>query len=234
MAHIGILQHFWCEHADTLETALMELGHDTRLVRLWEGDPVPRDDEYEAWLVMGGPMNVDETDQHGYLVPERELLSRLIAADRPVVGVCLGAQLIARACGARVYPKRPREIGLFDIQLTGHAAADPLFSLLSNPQEVFQWHGDTFDLPKGAVHLAGSARFEHQAFRMGRRVYALQFHLECTLGTVRNIVQACKTELASLPPEDAFDQYVERLPRALDAQQQLAGKMMRRWSAMFD
>lgn len=234
MARIGILQHFWCEHADALDAALVDLGHRTTLIKLWDGDALPAADDYDAWLVMGGPMNVDQVERHPYLGPERELLKQLIAADRPVMGVCLGAQLLARAAGARVYPKRPREIGLFDIELTVHAADDPLFSLLGNPQEVFQWHGDTFDLPAAAVHLAGSKRYPNQAFRLGRRVYALQFHLECTLGTVQNIVKACEPELAELPREDRFEQYIPRLPAALAAQQVLARRMIERWAAMVD
>jgi len=234
MARVGILQHFWCEHADVLDSALVDAGHSTTLVRLWDGEPLPAEDEYDAWLVMGGPMNVDEVDRHPYLLGERELLARLIAADRPVIGVCLGAQLLARAAGARVYPKRPREIGLFDVELTEHAATDPLFCVLANPQEVLQWHGDTFDLPPGAVHLARSPRFEHQAFRLGRRIYGIQFHIECRLSTVQNLVRACADELAELPPEDRFEQFTDRLPAALAAQQELARKLVLRWAAMFD
>lgn len=233
MAHIGVLQHFWCEHADTLDTALKELGHETTLVRLWDGQPVPAKHDFDGWLVMGGPMNVDETDVHPYLLPERKLLAELIAADSPVMGICLGAQLLARAAGTRVYAKRPKEIGLFDIELTEHAARDPLFSLLSNPQEVFQWHGDTFDLPTGAVHLARSQRYENQAFRLGRRVYALQFHLECSLEALSDIEHACAAELSQLPPGDDFAKCKPRLPAALAAQQKLAFQMVERWTAMF-
>ncbi len=234
MAHIGILQHFWCEKADALETALLDCGHRTTVVNLWDGEPVPAADDFEGWLVMGGPMNVDEVERYPHLGHERALLRELIAADRPVIGVCLGAQLLARAAGARVYAKRPKEIGLFDIELTPAAASDPLFSLLGNPQEVFQWHGDTFDLPAGAVRLAGSSRYENQAFRMGRRVYALQFHLEFTMDTICTVERECAAELAQLPPEDSFAQYKLRLPAALAAQQMLLRGMIERWATTFD
>jgi GMP synthase (glutamine-hydrolysing) len=108
-------------------------------------------------------MNVDDTASHPYLQPERDLLADLIRRDRPVLGICLGAQMVARASGARVYPQRPKEVGLFDVELTTAARKDPLFSDLDSPLEVFQWHGDTFDLPSGAVWLARSERFPHQA-----------------------------------------------------------------------
>jgi hypothetical protein len=105
-------------------------------------------------------------------------------------------------------------------------------SLFDDPQQVFQWHGDTFDLPDGAVLLARSERFAHQAFRLGRRVYALQFHLECTLEIVRNLQRACEGELAELPPGDAFAQYAPRLAEVLAAQNQLARELILRWIAM--
>jgi GMP synthase-like glutamine amidotransferase len=181
---------------------------------------------------MGGPMNVDETAKYAWLAPERALLSQLIERDARVLGICLGAQLLARAAGARVYPQRPKEIGLFPVSLTAEGASDRLFSLFADPQQVFQWHGDTFDLPDGAVLLARSERFAHQAFRLGRRVYALQFHLECTLEIVRNLQRACEGELAELPPGDAFAQYAPRLAEALAAQNQLARELILRWIAM--
>jgi len=147
MAQVGVLQHFWCENSGALGEALANDGHELTTVRLDEGNAVPHHDDFDGWLIMGGPMNVDETGKYPYLVTERELLAKLIAADRPVIGVCLGAQLLARAAGAKVYAQRPKEIGLYDISLTPAAKDDPLFGLLDNPQETFQWHGDTFDLP---------------------------------------------------------------------------------------
>lgn len=232
LARITVLQHFWCENAGIFDTALSELGHQVAYVKLFDNEALPVPDSFDGLLVMGGPMNVDEIDRNPWLVAERELLTTCIRDDRAMMGICLGAQHIARAGGARVYPKRPKEIGLFPISLTAEAKADPLFSLFADPQEVFQWHGDTFDLPAGAVRLAGSPRFEQQAFRMGKRIYALQFHLECTLDLVRKLSTACASELAELPMEDKFSPEDPRLATSLRQQNDLARQVIARWAQM--
>ena len=189
MANIAVLKHFWCEGPEAFADTLVNAGHRITTINLYQGDPVPAPDDFDAWLIMGGPMNVDDIASHPYLRPERDLVADLIRRDRPVLGICLGAQIVARAAGARVYPQQSKEIGLFDVELTPGARQDPLFRDLDSPLEVFQWHGDTFDLPAGAVWLARSERFQHQAFRLGRRVYGLQFHVEVTLATARQWVR---------------------------------------------
>ena len=202
-------------------------------LNLYEGQPVPAPDAFDAWLIMGGPMNVDETDKHAYLQPERELVAELVRRDRPVLGICLGAQIIARAAGARVYPLRPKEIGLFDVQLMPEAAQDPLFGGLPSPLEVFQWHGDTFAWPAGAVPLASSPRFPHQAFRLGRRVYAIQFHLEVTLAVATQWYRAWEQEVARQPDGECQPPPTERLKAALDCQQAYACDLARAWAGLF-
>ncbi|HPD32506.1 MAG TPA: type 1 glutamine amidotransferase [Phycisphaerae bacterium] len=234
MARIAVLQHFWCENAGVFEPALQRLGHSVENVELFNGSAVPGKRDFDAWIVMGGPMNVDETDRYAFLGPERALLADLIAEDRPVLGICLGSQLIARAAGAKVYPKRPKEIGLFEISLLPAAATDPLLCLFDDPQEVFQWHGDTFDLPARAVHLARSSRFENQAFRLGRRVYAFQFHLESTGKMIDDLSRACARELMELPAGEGFEQYRPRFQQALAAQNRLADKVIESWAGLFD
>jgi GMP synthase-like glutamine amidotransferase len=233
MARIAVLQHFWCENAGVFEPALVRLGHEVENVELFKGRAVPGKRDFDAWIVMGGPMNVDQSNRYPFLGPERELLADLIAEDRPMIGICLGAQLIARAAGARVYGKRPKEIGLFPVHLCPGAKEDLLFALFEDPQEVFQWHGDTFDLPAGAVHLARSERFENQAFRMGRRVYALQFHLESTERMVGELAKACKEELSELPPSEGLESARARLVQALVAQNRLAEAVIDRWASLF-
>lgn len=131
-------------------------------------------------VVLGGPMNVDQTDRYPFLAAETRWIADAIAADVPVLGICLGSQLLAKALGARVYASRVKEIGWYDVELTPAAKTDPLFSGCSPIQRVFQWHGDTFDLPRGAVQLARGQDCENQAFRYGDSAYALQFHLEVT------------------------------------------------------
>ncbi len=233
MARIAVLQHFECENEGIFGAALREAGHALTRVPLYGGAPVPGPDDYEAWLVMGGPMNVDDTDKHAYLTPERALLVELIRRDAPVLGICLGCQLLARAAGARVYAQRPKEIGLFPIERTLGSDSDPLFAALPRELEVFQWHGDTYDMPEGAVQLARSHRYEQQAFRLGRRVYGLQFHLECTMDIVQNLVHVCADELAALPEEDRFEQYRNRLEPALARQNQQARELVQRWNTLF-
>jgi len=234
MATIGVLKHFWCEGPGAFDDALRQAGHSLVTVNLYEQEPVPQAGDFDAWLIMGGPMNVDELDQHPYLLPERQLIAELIRRDRPILGICLGAQLIARSAEARVYARRPKEIGLFNVELAAEAGDDPLFFDLPSPLEVFQWHGDTFDLPAGATWLARSERYPHQAFRLGRRVYAIQFHLEVTLPTARQWYRNWQEELAQLPAGEQSPPPEAQLAASLDRQIVLARLIAERWVSLFD
>jgi GMP synthase (glutamine-hydrolysing) len=164
---------------------------------LAEADSVPRSlDEGDVLIVMGGSMGVGDVGapRFPFLAPEIELLREVLAAGRPVLGVCLGAQLLAAAAGARVYPNqkpdargvlRPaREVGFGEVRLLDRER-EPALSGLGERILVLHWHGDTFDLPPGAVRLAESDLCANQAFRIGRRSYGLQFHVETDAGLVR-------------------------------------------------
>ena len=131
-----------------------------------------------ALVVLGGPMNVDETDTYPNLQTEVELIQEGIHRQMPILGICLGSQLIAKALGAQVKPNPAKEIGWYDVSLTEEGHQDPVFKHFADTETLFQWHGDTFDLPSNCVHLANSALCRNQAFRYGDNVYALQFHLE--------------------------------------------------------
>lgn len=135
-------------------------------------------DGHDGLVVLGGPMNADEAEKYPHLSFELELITDAIHRELPVLGVCLGAQLIAKTLGSRVYPNRVKEIGWYDLAPTPPGVADSLFAHFRTTEKVFQWHGDTFDIPSKAIHLASSPLCANQAFRYGKNVYGLQFHLE--------------------------------------------------------
>ena len=178
MPKILVLQHVAFEILGTLDPLLKSYGFRIRYVNFGRHpDARPSLRGYDGLVVLGGPMNVGDTDAHPHLVTETELLGEAIERGMPLLGVCLGAQLIARALGARVDPG-PQEIGWHEVRLTQAGREDPLLGPLGPSERLFQWHRDAFELPSGAVHLASSAGCEHQAFRYGEAVYGFQFHLE--------------------------------------------------------
>ncbi len=139
---------------------------------------IPEPDDLSGLIVMGGPMGVYETDRYSFIEGECGLIAEVVRRGLPVLGVCLGAQLLASALGGRVYRGPAAEIGFGNVELTEDARQDPVFKALPATLPAFHWHGDTFDLPEGAVLLAKNATYAHQAFRFGRNAYGLQFHNE--------------------------------------------------------
>jgi GMP synthase (glutamine-hydrolysing) len=151
----------------------------------WETPPPQALDAYGAVLVFGGAMHADEGERHLWLREENLFLQRLLVQHTPVLGVCLGAQLLAKAAVAPVYRAEQPEVGWFEVELTSESADDPVFSRLPERFEAFQWHYYTYDLPGGALELARSARCT-QAFRLGDSAWGIQFHAEVTLGQVES------------------------------------------------
>jgi len=181
MSRILIVQHIACETAGLIETVLTEAEFEYEYVRPFAGDRVPREVAGELGLVvMGGPMGVYETAAHTHLDDELVLIRDACRRALPVLGICLGSQLLAAALGAKVEPGERKEIGWFDVTLRPAAAADALFSHASPSFKALHWHGDVFDLPPGAVPLASSRQTMHQAFRWGETAYGVLFHLEST------------------------------------------------------
>lgn len=182
MPPVLALRHVPHEGLGAIADALRHAQLECQLVDLFDSSPRPTfsPDHLAGLIVMGGPMNVDQTDEYPFLAEELVWIRQAIDADLPVLGVCLGSQLLAKALGSSVYPNRIKEIGWYDVQLTAEAASDPLFGQCGPIETVFQWHGDTFDLPVGAVQLARGEACENQAFRYGARAYGLQFHIEVT------------------------------------------------------
>ncbi|MEP7175377.1 MAG: type 1 glutamine amidotransferase [Gemmatimonadales bacterium] len=181
---IVVFQHLACEHPGIWRDFLREDGADVTTVELDEGDALPALDGTDALLVFGGPMNVDEHDRFPWLAGETVAIREAALGGLPILGVCLGAQLLARALGARVTRNPAPEVGLLEIGLTDAGAADPLFTGWPRQVPVVQWHSDTFALPEAATLLATSPACRHQAFRYGPRAYGLQFHPEVTADMV--------------------------------------------------
>jgi GMP synthase (glutamine-hydrolysing) len=187
MKPVLALLHVPHEGIGTIDNALRRAKVSCDVVELFRGLPRGfRSNEFAGLIVMGGPMNVDETDRYPFLADEVQWIRHAIEADLPVLGVCLGSQLLAKALGSRVYANRVKEIGWYEVEQTEVAQSDLLFRTCKPIETVFQWHGDTFDLPAGAVQLARSKLCENQAFRYGRAAWALQFHLEVTSETVND------------------------------------------------
>jgi len=218
MSDFLVLQHIDCEDLGTIEQAMIHRGISYRYVRLFDGDPLPEDiKNYSGLIILGGPMNVYEEDVYPYLKGEDILIKEAIKRRIPVLGICLGGQLIAKATGAKVNKGTKKEIGWYDLLLTPGGKADKVFKNFPERLTVFQWHGDTFDIPSDATHLAGSVLFPNQAFRIGDNIYGLQFHLEVTQKMISRWINEYKDELSSLDyidPEKIIkdtDKYIKTL-----------------------
>ena len=210
-----VLQHIACEHPGVFSDVIAERGVEAVAVELDEGEPLPDWRGFDAFLVMGGPMGAGDDGDHPWLGPERALVADAADAGRPVLGVCLGAQLLAGALGARVYEAEAPEVGLLEVELTEEGRADPLFAGIDGPLVSLQWHADTFDLPDGAARLARSPEIANQAFRVGETAYGVQFHLEVTAEMAREwaTIPAYRASLESALGEregEAFIAAVER------------------------
>ncbi|MGO9839046.1 MAG: type 1 glutamine amidotransferase [Polyangiaceae bacterium] len=195
MGAIHVLQHVPMEGPARIADVARELGFDVVVHSLSEGAPVPgalRGDD--VLVVMGGPMGVGDIGdaRWPFLEDEVQLVGRILREERPVLGICLGAQLMAHALGARVYPchvgdppVRHREVGWGAVTFTPPAGAEAVLEGANESEVVLHWHGDTFDLPRAATRLASTLACENQMFRYGRRSYALQFHVEVTADDVK-------------------------------------------------
>lgn len=200
MRNILVFQHVAWEPLGLLNPLLKQARFRIRYVN-FERDPhaQPGLDGYSGIVILGGPMSVGQVADYPHLQYEQQIIREAIERDIPILGICLGAQLIAAALGATVGPNVEKEIGWYDIDLSDAGQSDPLLSTMRTRERIFQWHSDTFALPDGAVHLAGSTGCANQAFRYGDKVYGFQFHLEADAPTIERWLDAPvhRSELAA-------------------------------------
>jgi len=216
------LQHHPCEHPGLLGDFLREKGVSWQAAKLYRRDPVPDPLDYEALVALGGPPNVYQEEEFPYLALENAAIKDALSSGIPFLGICLGAQLLAKALGARVRPNPVKEIGFYPASLTSGAKGDLLFQGLGRRFTPFHWHGDTFDMPEGAVRLAGSPLCENQAFRYGKKAYGLQFHLETTPAMVATWAEEYHSELSALGRLSEVPSMVARAYRGEEGLRSLA------------
>lgn len=192
MMRIHHLQHVEFEGLGSIEPHLLSQGHQLSSTHLYRNELLPEINSFDALIIMGGPMGVSDVDDYPWLEAELEFIARTIRAGNRILGICLGAQLIAAALGADVYRNRCPEIGWWPLTTTAAATESGLLPETCLP---FHWHGDTFDLPDGAVHLASSEACDNQAFLLDDRTVGLQFHLETTPESARALINQCGNEI---------------------------------------
>ena len=191
MSLVYILQHVEAEPPGRIADALDAKGIPYQIRCIYDGDSVPQTMDGAAGLVvMGGPMGVGDVDTRPHLRDELHLIEDALRRDRPILGVCLGSQLLAHVLGADVRPGDALEIGWHDVMLTEAASTDPLWHSLGPRFTAVHWHGDVFDLPDGAVSLAQSAQTTYQAFRYGAAAYGQMFHVELTPDLIAGMTRA--------------------------------------------
>jgi len=203
MGKVLVLQHVPHEGLGTIGPLIREFGLDADFLRVFRNERIPLQIEgYSALIVLGGPMGVYEDDIYPFIKGELRLIRSALNERVPILGVCLGAQLLAKAAGADVYKGGKKEIGWYNVELTGDGLNDRLFQGLPEELTVFQWHGDTFDVPEGARRLASSKLFPNQVIRVGPCAYGIQFHLEVTEEMIREWLAVNKDELGPLESID--------------------------------
>ena len=231
MAKVYVLQHHPVENLGTIADALEGAALAWQYVRVADGQTVPRDMKAAGGLiVMGGPMSVYQTERYPWLRDEMRLINDAVEQNLPVLGVCLGAQIVAAALGAKVERNpRGKEIGWHPIRLDAAAKSDRLMSSLPETFTPFHWHGDIFELPNGATSLASSDKSPCQAFRYGEKTHALQFHFEVTRESISAMCEAFAKELQreQIPAAELIDKSSEFLPLL----EKFADTVFSRWAS---
>ena len=228
---VAIVENTRVTHHGQVGVALHEAAALIDLYRPWTGQPLPATVDADALVVFGGEQAATDDDTHPYLPALARLMAAYTYAARPVLGICLGAQLLARAFGAENHLGLAPEFGWVDVGLTEPGRADPVLSVLPESFPIFQWHSDTFTLPEGATCLASTAMATNQAFRIGRATYGMQFHFEASRAVVADWLRHFPDSIARLAPDwsDRHGDLAESRGEAADAH---GLALARAWTAL--
>jgi GMP synthase-like glutamine amidotransferase len=220
-----IFQHLPFEGPGNIQPWLVKAGYEITFTYFFSTAVIPKVKDVDFLVIMGGSMSVNDEDKHPWLIKEKQFIREMIAAGKPVLGICLGSQMIANALGAKVYPNHEKEIGWFPV--TG--LKQPKFSNFQFPVSFtpLHWHGETFDLPAGAVLLATSEACKNQAFQVGKNVIALQFHPEANMETLRDFCLHFKKELVPGKFIQTRDEILNISNEHLLEMEQLVGRILK-------
>lgn len=231
MPKIRVLQHIECETLGTIADALSAAKVSVEYIRPFEGMSVPKAmEESDGLIVMGGPMGVYDHPRYPFLSEEMRLIEQALKEEKPILGVCLGSQLLAAVLGATVAPGQRKEIGWHPVQLSQEAHDDPLWEGIEATFTAYHWHGDIFPLPEGAVPLARSAQTAYQAFRYGRRAYGFLFHMEVTEKIIGRMVETFAEELRESRVDG--EEIIKKIPDHLPRLQKIGGVVFERWAKL--
>jgi GMP synthase-like glutamine amidotransferase len=195
--NIHCLLHVSFEGPGIIEQWILKNNHHLTFTRFYEGDMLPDASGIDMLIIMGGPMNVFDFHVFPWMQDEIDWVSAFIETKKPVLGICLGAQILAAALGVEVYPGKHKEIGWFNLQFLPALGDYKIWKDLPTVRKVFHWHGDTFPIPPGATRIASSQAFPNQGFIYNSNVVALQFHLEVTPQGIKALVENCRDELTA-------------------------------------
>ena len=218
------LQHVPFEGLGSIKSWLDASGYEITSTRFFESSELPDSKTIDLLVIMGGPMSVNDEGAFPWLISEKQFIRGVIDSGTPVLGICLGAQLIASAMGSRIYRNPVKEIGWFPIH--GVLSNDGSIFRFPPSEKVFHWHGETFELPKGGTRIAKSDGCENQAFQLGRSVIGLQFHLETTPESAREIVFNCRDELVPSMYVQPMEEILSAPPGSYNRINQLMGSIL--------
>ncbi|MCB2184433.1 MAG: gamma-glutamyl-gamma-aminobutyrate hydrolase family protein [Desulfobulbaceae bacterium] len=218
------LQHVPFEGLGSIEPWLRATDYEITSTQFFDSAELPDFKNIDLLVVMGGPMSVNDQEEFPWLALEKKFIRDVIESGKPVLGICLGAQLIASAMEAKVFRNSVKEIGWFPVK--GVPSSGTSFFSFPPSSEVFHWHGETFDLPKGATRIACSEGCENQAFQLGKSVIGLQFHLETTPKSARDIVSNCRDELVPAQYVQTEEEILSAKPERFNSINKMMGEVL--------